>query len=37
MGDEQHRGAPIFPQAQHFVLHAHPCKGVERAEGFVEQ
>ncbi|HEV2697570.1 MAG TPA: hypothetical protein VGU90_06225 [Terriglobales bacterium] len=37
MGDEKHRGAAIFPEAQHFILHAHPGKGVERAEWLVEQ
>ena len=37
VGDEQHGGATIFPQAQHFVLHPHAGKGVERAERFIEQ
>jgi hypothetical protein len=37
MGDEQHRGATILPQAQHFVLHPHAREGVERAERFIEQ
>ena len=37
VGDEQHRGATILPQAQNFVLHPHAGKGVERAERFIEQ
>ncbi len=37
VSDEQHRGAAIFPQTQHFVLHAHPREGVECPEGFIEQ
>ena len=37
MGDEQHRGATILPQAQHFVLHPHAGESVERAERFIEQ
>ena len=37
VGDEQHRGAALLPQAQHFILHPHAGEGVERAERFVEQ
>ena len=37
VGDEQHGGAARLPEAQHFILHAHAGKGVERAERFVEQ
>src|SRR6516162_10266573 len=37
MSDEQHRGATILPQAQHFVLHPHAGEGIERTEGFIEQ
>jgi hypothetical protein len=37
VGDEQHCCAPIFPEAQNFVLHAHSREGVERAERFIEQ
>ena len=37
VGDEQHRRAARFPEAQHLVLHAHAREGVERAERLVEQ
>ena len=37
VGDEQHRCAARFPQAQHFILHAHAGECVESAEGFVKQ
>src|SRR5436190_11666601 len=34
---EQHRRPARLPKPQHFVLHPHPGKGVERAEGLVEE
>ena len=37
MRNEQHSGATIFPQPQHFILHAHSRESVERAERFIEQ
>jgi hypothetical protein len=37
VSDEKHCGAVIFPEPQHFVLHAHAREGIERAERFVEQ
>src|SRR5438128_1883969 len=37
MGDKEHRGAASLPETQHFILHTHAGKGVERAEWFVEQ
>src|SRR5262249_33595242 len=37
MSNKQHGGAPRLPEAQHFILHMHPGKGIERAEWFVEQ
>src|SRR5437773_7646877 len=37
MSNKQHGRAPRLPEAQHFILHTHPRKGVERAKWFVEQ
>src|SRR5207249_4804550 len=37
MSNKQHGSAPRLPKAQHFILHTHPGKGIERAEWFVEQ
>src|SRR5437764_8402243 len=35
--NEKHGGAAGLPQAQHFILHSHSRKGIERAEWFVEE
>src|SRR5690349_1115199 len=37
MGDEEHGSASHLPKPEHFVLHPHAGKGVERAERLVEQ
>src|SRR6476660_2488284 len=37
VGDEEHGSASCLPEPQHFVLHPHTGKGVERAERLVEQ
>src|SRR5262245_16213495 len=37
VGNEQHGGATILPQAQHFVLHPHAGEGVEGAERLIKQ
>jgi hypothetical protein len=37
MGDKEHGGTACLPEPQHFILHPHASKGVERAERFVEQ
>jgi len=37
VGDEDHGGAAVFPEAQDFILHAHAGEGVEGAEGFIEE
>src|SRR5262245_61002722 len=37
VSDEQHRGATILPQPQHFVLHSHAGEGVKRAERFIQE
>jgi hypothetical protein len=37
MSNKQHGSAPRLPEAQHFILHTHAGKGVQRAEWFVEQ
>src|SRR5947199_10444003 len=37
MSNKQHGSAPRLPEAQHFILHTHAGKGIERAEWFVEQ
>ena len=37
MSNKQHGSAVGAPEAQHFILHTHAGKGIERAEWFVEQ
>src|SRR5258706_12801802 len=37
VGDQKHRGAARFPQPQHFILHSHARKGVQRSERFVQE
>src|SRR5947208_14623283 len=37
MSNKQHRTAVDAPEPQHFILHTHAGKGIERAEWFVEQ
>src|SRR5262249_49366275 len=37
MSNKQHGGTVGAPEAQHFILHTHTGKGIERAEWFVEQ
>src|SRR4051812_37463949 len=37
MSNKQHGGAPRLPKVQHFILHTHTGKGIERSEWFVEQ
>ena len=37
MGDEKHGGTVRPPKAQHFVLHAHPGKSIERAQWLIEE
>src|SRR5206468_10107001 len=37
MSNKQHRSTPRLPEAQHFILHTHAGKGIQRAEWFVEQ
>src|SRR5437763_5414314 len=37
MSNKQSRAPPRRPKTQHFILHAHAGKSVERAERFVEE
>ena len=37
VGDKEHGGAARLPEAQHFILHPHAGKGIERAKRFIEQ
>ena len=37
MSNKQHSSAVGAPETQHFILHPHAGKGIERAEWFVEQ
>src|ERR1043166_9056917 len=35
--DQKHCGAARLPESQHFILHSHARKCVERAEGLIEE
>ena len=37
MSNKQHGSTPRLPEAQYFILHTHPSKGIQRPEWFVEQ
>src|SRR6185503_19399797 len=37
VGDQEHRRAAGFPEAQHFVLHLHPGEGIQCAQRFVQE